>query len=167
MYADSEEDQAELDDLKSICQCNISQCYYRLGEYRYAVETVTTVLKDHPLHLKSLYHRAKAYRALDEYEKAMADLEKALVIDPKNVDVHNELLILRKTMAVASTMEKHFASTAMSLGASHTILKSSSLRDSSASIFSGSERFSKKKTFLFEDDSIPLEPMLHVLKLPS
>jgi tetratricopeptide (TPR) repeat protein len=59
--------QKELDDLRRVCLCNISLCFYRMGYWRHAIQAATQVLQEDKNHCKALYRRAQAYRALDEY----------------------------------------------------------------------------------------------------
>jgi hypothetical protein len=68
-FPDDDGAQANLDELRRACLCNISLCYLNMGYLRQAVEAATTVLKEtEGTHGKALFRRAQAYRALDEYE---------------------------------------------------------------------------------------------------
>jgi len=43
------------------------------------------------LDVKVYYRRATAYNALGEHEKAIQDLERAVAIDPQNIQLQQEL----------------------------------------------------------------------------
>ena len=148
-------EQTDLDNLKNICQCNISQCLYRLGEYRQAIGVLTKALQYMPNNVKALYHRSRAYRALDEYDNAMKDLDKAKQIDPNNVSVRNEIISLKNTISAARSEDKRFASNVLSLGAR---VGGSSKKSSSSS----KQKIDSDIAFIFEDNAIPLEPNLYV-----
>jgi hypothetical protein len=61
--------QAELDELRNACLCNVALCYQLLGHLRESVVAASTVLKEmEGCHGKALFRRAQAYRLLDEYE---------------------------------------------------------------------------------------------------
>ena len=67
-FPEDEEMQQELDKVHYACLCNISLCYYRMKQWRNAVQAASEVLQEDADNTKALYRRAQAYRALDEYE---------------------------------------------------------------------------------------------------
>ncbi len=68
-FPENPEEQKQLDELRRICLCNISLCYFRLGEYREAIHSASLVIQEsRGQHAKAFFRRAKAYQALDEYE---------------------------------------------------------------------------------------------------
>jgi tetratricopeptide (TPR) repeat protein len=80
-FPDNPSEQANLDELRRACLCNISLCYVRLGYYRQAVESATIVLKETAgRHVKALFRRAQAFRALDEYRYDEYDRRAALLM---------------------------------------------------------------------------------------
>ena len=67
-FPEDEKMQEELDQVRYACLCNISLCYYRMKQWRNAVQAASEVLQEDADNTKALYRRAQAYRALDEYE---------------------------------------------------------------------------------------------------
>jgi hypothetical protein len=70
----------ELDDVRHACLCNISLCYYRMKQWRLAVQAATEVLQEDAGNVKALYRRAQAHRALDEYEYVCPSFAKVVCL---------------------------------------------------------------------------------------
>ena len=66
-FPDNDEAQLQLDNLRHACLCNISLCYYRMGQWRMAMSSATQVIEEDENNAKALFRRSQAYRALDEY----------------------------------------------------------------------------------------------------
>ena len=157
-YEELKKDQTDLDNLKNICQCNISLCFYRLSEFRQAIGVATKALAYMPNNSKALYHRSRAYRALDEYEHAMKDLEMAKELDPNNASVRSEIASLKSAISASNSQDKKFASNVLNFGASLGV------RDGSRNFSSinPNGKGDSKIAFVFDDDALPLEPNLCV-----
>src|SRR5262245_58562490 len=55
----------------------------KAGDHDLAIACFTAVLKEKPAHLDALIHRGKAYLEKHQLEKALADANAALELDPK------------------------------------------------------------------------------------
>eukprot|EP00257_Ricinus_communis_P019949 XP_015579076.1 70 kDa peptidyl-prolyl isomerase [Ricinus communis] len=73
--------------LRLSCYLNNAACKLKLGEYCEASRLCTKVLEQDPFNVKALFRRSEAYLKITELEKAEADINKALIIDPNNRDV--------------------------------------------------------------------------------
>lgn len=85
-FPETEEAQQHIDNIRHACWCNISLCYYRMGEYRRAIESASNVIKEDAQSIKAYYRRAQAYRGLDEFSSAAEDIKRAIELSP-NADV--------------------------------------------------------------------------------
>lgn len=75
---------------------NLSAACHRRGEHRAAQDAASRALGVAPAHVKALYRRAVASRALGELAGAQCDLRAALAVDPGNGAVRRELAGVRK-----------------------------------------------------------------------
>jgi tetratricopeptide (TPR) repeat protein len=108
-FPDTDEDQRLLNAIRQTCTCNISLCFQRLGNYRSAVEMASKVVVENSSNAKGYYRRAQAYRMLDQYAEAEADLGRALELAPGDSGVVAELALLRQQRVCARQQEKIFA----------------------------------------------------------
>lgn len=108
-FPETEEAQNNLDETRYACLCNASLCHYRLGEMRKAIDCASKVLIKNPRYVKALFRRAKAYRELDEYENASADINLAIECNPHNNSLKEELRRLIKQKESAKANEKDMA----------------------------------------------------------
>ncbi|PON90380.1 Peptidyl-prolyl cis-trans isomerase, FKBP-type [Trema orientale] len=91
-FTDNEKCLAEA--LRLSCHLNNAACKLKMEECLDASRLCTKVLEADPFNIKALYRRSQAYLRISELEKAKADIERALRIDPNNRDVklvHKEL----------------------------------------------------------------------------
>ncbi len=109
----TEDEQDSIDELKNVCLCNISLCYFRMNNYRDAIQAATQILQKHPNHVKALYRRARVYRELDEYENAHRDITLAIAIDKEDVLLVEEIEALRQQQRSSLHTEKVFAKKAL------------------------------------------------------
>eukprot|EP01031_Cornospumella_fuschlensis_P027525 gene27525-33247_t len=109
IFAPSAERQAQVDDLRFQCLCNLALCQIKLKQYREAIDSCGRVLQEQPEHVKALFRRAQAHRLLDEYERAKEDLAKALAKSPKDKAIKDELLLLQEAMRAGRQAEESFA----------------------------------------------------------
>lgn len=61
------------------------------GEYLEAIDAYTSYLATHPDHKKSIYNRGRSYEEVGDVNKAIADFEKLLDIDPKYINAYLSL----------------------------------------------------------------------------
>ena len=102
----TDEDQRALDAIKQTCTCNIALCFVRIGAYREAVDMATKAVRRDPRYAKALYRRAQAYRLLDEYDKAHADLALAVALVPGDAGIAEERRLLKQQQTNAERKEK-------------------------------------------------------------
>ena len=113
-FPETEEKQKQLDELKNACLCNVSLCYYRLGEMRKAISSASQVLNKNPRYVKALFRRARAYRELDEYDNAFEDIDTAIECSPNDASLKKERIRLIKQKQASKTNVKHMAEKMMS-----------------------------------------------------
>ena len=70
-----------------LCLLNQAMCHLKQGEFAKAETACTKVLKEESGNVKALYRRAQALAKLNESTRALADLKKALEVEPSNADV--------------------------------------------------------------------------------
>lgn len=98
-FPDDADVQQELDELRHACLCNVALCYVRLGFFRDAIASVSHVIREtKETHSKAFFRRAQAYRGLDEYDNAMADVRRALQLRPGDGAVVAEMGELKGLM---------------------------------------------------------------------
>ena len=73
-FPDSEIDQHQMEAIKRDCLCSISLLLRCIGEYRAAADYASRAISDCPNFELAYLHRSQAYRELDEYDRARADL---------------------------------------------------------------------------------------------
>lgn len=67
---------------------------FKQGKYKEAIEAFNTYLATNPSSASALYNRGRSYEELKQLDKAKADFEALLKLDPKNI---NAFLSLAKT----------------------------------------------------------------------
>ncbi|BCN30129.1 tetratricopeptide repeat protein [Anaeromicropila herbilytica] len=78
----------EMNDLNLDITYYIAKCEERLGLYKAAVKSYTTLIKEDKEDIKNYCSRAYSYEKLKENEKALSDYNKAIKLDKKNYDVY-------------------------------------------------------------------------------
>ena len=71
---------------------NIAQCFLSLGFFENVVSTCTDVLMRNSEHIKARYRRAKAFKMMGHYSRAVEDFEMVLEDDPGNEEAEREFL---------------------------------------------------------------------------
>lgn len=164
-FPPAEEDQLQLDNLRHACFCNISCCYLRMGELRMAHAAASQVLNQNPRHVKALFRRARASRALDEYAAAQEDLNLALEVSPGEQYVVRELQALHKQMQGARMFERHMSESIVSqAGKDVNKLKKGKQCDHKGSLREeeDEEECAASYTLTFNGSDMPIEPYLPV-----
>jgi tetratricopeptide (TPR) repeat protein len=121
-FPDTVEKQATLEELRHACLCNQALCYYKFGEIRKAIACVDQVLGKDPHYVKALYRRAKAYRHLDEYDHAQADLDMALAVCPTDASLLREQQSLHRQKESSLRTEQSMSQRIMTAPISYTDL---------------------------------------------
>ena len=80
--------------INELSDLNMDILYYKgnsqakAGLYKEAAKTYTAILKENPSDAYVYFSRAYAYRLLKDYEKSLADYDKAIKLDSKNYDYY-------------------------------------------------------------------------------
>jgi peptidylprolyl isomerase len=104
--ADVIDEVASATDLWVTCQLNAAQSFLNLKEYPSAAEKTSLALNKDPNNLKALYRRGLARNHLGLAEEALADLTRALELDPENKPVKNEIAKAKKMIQEAKKKTK-------------------------------------------------------------
>ena len=81
--------------LQDVNLANIAQCFLSLGLFENVVSTCTDVLMNKTEHVKARYRRAKAFKMMGHYRRAVKDLKMVLKDDPGNKEAERVLLECR------------------------------------------------------------------------
>ena len=65
--------------------------YLKAGEFKKAIKSFESVLKDNPSHAMAYSNMGYSYRKLKQYDKAIELYGKALMLDPKLAEAHEYL----------------------------------------------------------------------------
>ena len=65
--------------------------YLKAGEYKKAIKSFESVLKENPSHAMAYSNMGYSYRKLKQYDKAIALYGKALMLDPNLAEAHEYL----------------------------------------------------------------------------
>jgi len=103
--AESEDDNKDTSDVVDLteynairCQCynNLALFYLQQRNNELALQAASLVLQKEPENVKALYRRSVGNINLQNYEVALQDLKKALIIDPDNSQVKRQISIINK-----------------------------------------------------------------------
>ena len=78
--------------LQGTILANIAQCFLSLALFENVVSTCTDILMINSKHVKARYRRAKAFKMMGHYRRAVEDFKVVLRDDPGNEDAERELL---------------------------------------------------------------------------
>ena len=92
--------------LQLTLQTNLSMVLFKQQKYRASRDMASKALSLEPTHVKALYRRAVAGRALGDWDVAKADLRAALAVDKTNVACQRELASLKKQVDQANQKQK-------------------------------------------------------------
>lgn len=102
----TDEEKAELKELKVSSFLNLAMCCLKLNESTKAIDMCKKVLELDPNNVKALFRRAHALRNKKEFESAMKDLAKAQQIEPQNQDVSKAIIQVKKLLDEEKSREK-------------------------------------------------------------
>lgn len=71
----------------SSCQnenSRIGDDYFKVGQYKKAIEAYNDFLKYKPKHVKTIYNRGRCYQELGEFDKALEDFNVVITLDANN-----------------------------------------------------------------------------------
>ncbi|KAF8007090.1 hypothetical protein BT93_K1173 [Corymbia citriodora subsp. variegata] len=83
----TDEEKSSANALRLSCYLNNAACKLRLGDYSGATKFCTKALDLDPCNIKAFYRRSQAYLKSSDFDKAEADINKALILQPDNRDV--------------------------------------------------------------------------------
>jgi len=88
----SDQEREAVDQERLKCCLNSAACHLELKHYRQCIECCTEALEvANGKSVKALYRRAKAYRCSCEFDKALLDLEKAMVLGKNSTSFQSVL----------------------------------------------------------------------------
>lgn len=85
---------------------NLSMVLIKQGKNKYARDAASKAIEIDPSHVKALYRRGVAFRAMGDVDAAKTDLKKAYKLDPSNTAVKKELVGIKKTLEEMKKREK-------------------------------------------------------------
>ncbi|KAH6828767.1 hypothetical protein C2S53_020224 [Perilla frutescens var. hirtella] len=87
LASNNHQEKLEANSLRLSCYLNTAACKLKLGDYKDASRICTKVLELDSYNVKALFRRSQAYIRTCDLEKAEADINRALSIDPHNKEV--------------------------------------------------------------------------------
>mmetsp|Transcript_7 Transcript_7/g.16 ORF Transcript_7/g.16 Transcript_7/m.16 type:complete len:283 (-) Transcript_7:2-850(-) len=94
-FANDDDEQKKMDDILLPALVNLGICQIKLKQYSEAVNTCRLALQIDDSVVKAYYCRAKAYRCMDEFDKADDCIADALRIEPNNPEIRREYALLQ------------------------------------------------------------------------
>jgi len=105
-YSMEENEKPKAKTYKVACLSNTAACHIKLKNWKDVIENSKKVLDLEQDNLKSLFRRGQAYSALDEWDLASADFNRALELEPQNKEVQKELALLKRKIAAQNQRDK-------------------------------------------------------------
>ncbi|XP_026194563.1 peptidyl-prolyl cis-trans isomerase FKBP62 [Cyclospora cayetanensis] len=102
----SEEQQIQKCSVEVSLRLNLSNCFFKTGEFAQAIDEATAALKLDEKNSKAWYRRGVARAAFGLLDEARTDLASAARIDPKNVEIRNELKKCKEKLEEVRKKEK-------------------------------------------------------------
>ncbi|XP_026538959.1 peptidyl-prolyl cis-trans isomerase FKBP8 [Notechis scutatus] len=101
----SEEEEAELVEVKIKCLNNLAASHLKLDHFEAALRSCNQVLEQQPDNIKALFRKGKVLAQQGEYSGAIPILKAALKLEPFNKTIHTELSKLAKKHADQKSIE--------------------------------------------------------------
>lgn len=99
------------EELKCQCYNNMAACYTKLEKFQDVVNMSTEAIECGGENVKALFRRGQAEAKLHHYDKAKADLMRALKLEPENKAVWNQLRAVEEAIKKEKQMyQKMFTS---------------------------------------------------------
>lgn len=86
----ADEDKAAAKKIKLSCHLNVGACKLKLGDFKATRDSCQKALEIDGSNVKALFRRSQAFAGTKDFVEAIADLKKALEIEPQNKDVRSE-----------------------------------------------------------------------------
>lgn len=102
----SEQQQTQKASVEVSLRLNLSNCYLKTGEFAQAIDEASQALKLDEGNSKAWYRRGVARAAFGLLEEARTDLASAARLDPKNVEIRNELKKCKEKLEEVRKKEK-------------------------------------------------------------
>jgi len=93
--------------VKADLYANLAACYVQLYEPKKVLDNCEAALKIAPKHVKALLRRGQAYEALEKYQLALEDFERALELEPDIKMAVEACVRLRNAIRRKEQMDKH------------------------------------------------------------
>lgn len=95
----ADEDKAAAKKIKLSCHLNVGACKLKLGDFKATRDSCQKALEIDGSNVKALFRRSQAFAGTKDFVEAIADLKKALEIEPQNKDVRSEYKRVRAEQA--------------------------------------------------------------------
>lgn len=102
----SEQQQTQKASVEVSLHLNLSNCYLKTGEFAQAIDEASQALKLDEGNSKAWYRRGVARAAFGLLEEARTDFASAARLDPKNVEIRNELKKCKEKLEEVRKKEK-------------------------------------------------------------
>ncbi|KAK9735069.1 hypothetical protein RND81_04G181800 [Saponaria officinalis] len=93
-------DSENLSNLAISLNLNLAACALKFQEHEAANDLCSLVLSYFPRNVKALFRRASAFMSMKLYLEAKSDLEKAMLVEPKNKDIVRELNVVKNYLVI-------------------------------------------------------------------
>ncbi|XP_076645109.1 tetratricopeptide repeat protein 9C [Halictus rubicundus] len=92
----------DINNLRLVLYNNMAECHLNRKNYEHTISLCTKILSQENNNIKALYRRGVAYGNLKDVEKAVADLENAVSLEPNNRAVKEQLAIYNAQLQEAN-----------------------------------------------------------------
>ncbi|CDI87887.1 peptidyl-prolyl isomerase, putative [Eimeria praecox] len=102
----TEQQQIQKQSVEVSLRLNLSNCYLKTGEYAQAIDEASAAIKLDEKNSKAWYRRGVARAAFGFLDEARCDLASAARLDPRNVEIRNELKKCKEKLEEVRRKEK-------------------------------------------------------------
>ncbi|XP_077989023.1 peptidyl-prolyl cis-trans isomerase FKBP8-like [Glandiceps talaboti] len=105
----NKEEYKDIEEAKLKCHNNLAACQLKVEAYDAALMSCNSVLNVEPDNVKALFRKAKVLACKGEIEEAVADMRKAIKLEPSNKVIHQELskLVVKHKEQMSSTKDMY------------------------------------------------------------
>lgn len=113
-YGASEDEKKKIEAIKLVLYLNLAMSQIKIQEYGDAILSCHKALDIETKNVKALFRRGQAYMLDAQFEKAKNDFKEALQYDPKNKQIRDEMVKLKKLEQDFKQKQKNMYATMMS-----------------------------------------------------
>lgn len=106
LYKATDEEKQKANQVKLVCHLNMAQCFLKQQDWKLAIEQCNKSLEIDKSSSKAIFRRAQAHSALDNWDLARADFDRALELLPGDADVTREYNKLKLKMKAQDQRDK-------------------------------------------------------------